>query len=108
MRPLATVALILIFSLAGCSNHFYRIKGDTLHLYFKKTGAKAVLFAFSKDGYEPHQTLNVDSSTWEVTVPSGIEFRYFYIVDGAVVLPSCRFTEKDDFGSKNCIFVPDL
>ena len=108
MRPLATVALILILSLVGCSNHFYRIKGDTLHLYLKKTGAKDVLFAFSKDGYEPRQALNVDSSTWEVTVPSGIEFTYFYIVDGAIVRPSCQFTEKDDFGSKNCIFIPGL
>jgi hypothetical protein len=108
MKPLLTVALILIFSLAGCSNHYYRIKSDSLHLYLKKPGAKTVLFAFSKDSYEPHLALRVNSTTWEVTVPADVEFRYFFIVDGAVFLPSCQFTEKDDFGFKNCIFVPGL
>jgi hypothetical protein len=108
MRPLLMVALLLIFSLAGCSNHYYRINGESLHLYLKKPGAKTVLFAFSKDSYEPHLAFRVNSTTWEVAVPSDIEFKYFFIVDGAVFLPSCQFIEKDDFGSKNCIFVPGL
>ena len=102
------VALISIFFLAGCSNHYYHIKGDSLHLYLIKPGAKTVLFAFSKNNYEPHPALKVNSTTWEVAIPSGIEFKYFFIVDGGVFLPSCQFTEKDDFGSKNCIFIPDL
>ena len=45
---------------------------------------------------------------WEVTLSLGDEFRYFYMADGALVLPPCRYKEKDDFGSENCIFVPNL
>ena len=46
--------------------------------------------------------------TWLVTIPAGSEFTYFYIADGAVYLPPCCFTEKDDFGSENCLFIPDM
>ncbi len=51
---------------------------------------------------------HIDSETWRVTLPGEYEFTYFYMIDGKPFLPPCRFTEKDDFGSENCIFVPDM
>jgi hypothetical protein len=90
---------ILAFSVfTGCAHHYYRVKGDAI----------AVAFASSLDGYQLHRAEKHDSSTWKVTVPAYREFTYFYIVDGALFLPSCRFKEKDDFGATNCIYIPGL
>jgi hypothetical protein len=45
---------------------------------------------------------------WINRVPSGREFRYFYSVDGKILVPECALTEKDDFGSENCLYSPGL
>ena len=95
-------------SLIGCKNHFSQVKGNLTHLYLEKPEAHAVSFASSEDGYQLHQVEKIDSKTWLVTMPAGLEFAYFYIVDGVVYVPPCRFKEKDDFGSENCIFVPGM
>lgn len=108
MKPLTTAILFLIVGLIGCESHFYRVKEDSLHLYLKKPEAHTVSFAYSGDGYRLHQTEKIDSKTWMVAVPLGSEFAYFYIIDGAPYVPLCRFKEKDDFGSENCIFTPDM
>ena len=62
----------------------------------------------SVDGYQLHQAEKIDSKTWLVTMPVGSEFTYFYIIDGIAYVPPCRFKEKDDFGSENCIFIPEM
>ena len=108
MKPFTIAILFLIIGLIGCESHFYRIKKNSLHLYLKKPEAHTVSFAYSKDGYRLHQTEKIDSKTWMATVPLGSEFAYFYIVDGTAYVPPCRFKEKDDFGSENCIFIPDM
>jgi hypothetical protein len=64
------------------------------------------MFASSSDAYAAHAATRVGETTWEITVPGRTEFNYFYIVDGIVYLPECRFHENDDFGSKNCIYKP--
>jgi len=79
-----------------------------VELYLKRPDATIVAFASSLDGYQLHQAEKRDSSTWKVTVPAYREFTYFYIVDGALFLPSCEFKEKDDFGATNCIYIPGL
>jgi hypothetical protein len=108
MKRLITAALFLTIGLMGCANHFYQVKENSLHLYLKKPEAHNVSFAYSGDGYRLHQTEKLDSKTWMVTVPVGLEFTYFYIIDGIAYVPSCRLKEKDDFGSENCIFIPDM
>ena len=108
MKRIAAIVFILAIGLAGCSNHFYRIEGDTLHLFLVKPEARDVLFAFSADGYAPHPASRDGSATWKISVPVDTEFTYFYIVDGAVFMPPCKFTEADDFGSENCIFVTGM
>ena len=108
MKRLSAVVLILMIVSAGCSSHYYRVKGDTVNIYLKKPEARTVFFAFSKEGYALHRAIKDSSTTWKVTVPAGAEFKYFYIVDESVFVPSCRLTEKDDFGSVNCIFTPGM
>ena len=108
MKRWTAVIFLAMIGLAGCAGHFYRIKGDTLYLYVKRPEARAVYFASSLDDFKVQPARKNGSGTWEVNLPADREFRYFYIADGEVFLPECRMTEKDDFGSKNCLFVPGM
>ena len=100
---LATLALLT----AGCAApHFQERRTGEVTLYLRKPDADRVEFASSLDAYSPRPADRVGGSLWAVTVAAGAEFRYFFIVDGSVVVPECEFYEKDDFGSRNCVFVP--
>jgi len=106
MKKAALVIILVVF--AGCGGgHYYRVEQGTVSLYLNGADANRVYFASSLDGYELHKADRIDD-TWEVRVPSGNEFTYFYIVDGVVYVPACRMTERDDFGSENCIYVPGM
>ena len=107
MKKTALAIILLVFS--GCgSGHYYRVEEGTVSIYLNGSEATLVYFASSLDGYELHKADRIDDDTWEIRVPSDNEFKYFYIVDGVVYVPPCRMTEKDDFGSENCIFVPGM
>ena len=93
--------------LAGCAAaHYQERKPGRVTLYLTAPGAEKVEFASSLDAFDPHRASRLEGFRWAVTVATNTEFRYFYIVDGAVYLPECEFYEKDDFGSRNCVFVP--
>lgn len=97
-----------VFGLEGCSAaHFYERQSDRVILYLRAPGAQKVVFACSLDEYNPHPAGKAGDSRWEISVKANTEFRYFYIVDGTVYVPGCKFYEKDDFGSRNCVYVPD-
>jgi hypothetical protein len=99
---------VVAFYLAGCmTTHYHERQSDRVTFYLKMPGARGVAFASSLDAYSPRLASKVDSSRWVVSVAAGSEFRYFYFVDGAVYVPECKFYEKDDFGSRNCIYVPE-
>ena len=103
--PYLTVAALC---LAGCAaTHYYKRQADRVTFYLKAPGARGVVFASSLDAFSPHLASKVDGSRWMVSTASGSEFRYFYIVDGIVYVPECKFYEEDDFGSRNCIYVPE-
>ncbi|MBN1829845.1 MAG: hypothetical protein JW884_11985 [Deltaproteobacteria bacterium] len=72
-------------------------------LYLKMPEAKSVLFACSLDRFTPRKAALRDSF-WEVDVPAGRSFSYFYIVDGEIYTPPCSQKERDDFGSLNCLY----
>ena len=94
--------------LAGCAaTHYYEGRSDRITFYLRAPGAEKVEFVSSLDAYNPHRTNQLKGSRWVVTVAARSEFRYFYIVDGTVYLPECALYEKDDFGSRNCVFVPE-
>ena len=108
MKRLIIAILILTMNTVGCANHFYRVKENSVRIYIVKPEAHTVLFAYSKDGYQLHPAEKIDAKTWAVTVQKDLEFSYFYLVDGAVFVPSCKFKENDDFGSENSIFSPAM
>lgn len=108
MKKLVIVTLMFFVGLGGCSTHYYRINGSKIHLYLEKPDAKSVYFASSLDGYVLHPVKQKDNGIWEVTLSLGDEFSYFYMADGILFIPPCKHKEQDDFGSENCIFVPNL
>ncbi len=108
MKQFAVVIIVLAAGLIGCSQHYYQRQENKLQFYLINSDAKEVLFASSTDGYQPHPTTRLNSKTWKISIPGSSEFTYFYIVDGKVFLPPCPLSEKDDFGSQNCLFVQGM
>ena len=108
MKILILHLTVVTLCLAGCvATHYHERQSDRVTFYLKAPGAKGVVFVSSLDAYSPHLASKVDGSRWVVSAAAGSEFRYFYIVDGAVYVPECKFYEKDDFGSRNCVYVPE-
>ena len=108
MKKLVLLLAAVVLISSGCASHSHRVKGDARYLHLKRPHARVVSFACSLDGYGLRKAEKIGRATWRVAVPAGLEFRYFYIVDGVVYLPPCRRREKDDFGSENCIYVPNM
>ncbi len=108
MKILILHLTVVVLGLAGCAaTHYHERQSDRVAFYLKVPEARGVAFASSLDAYSPHLASKVDGSLWVVSVAAGSEFRYFYIVDGSVHVPECKFYEKDDFGSRNCVYVPE-
>jgi hypothetical protein len=106
-----TRALAVIFIsctlLSGCvKNYYYQIQGDQLHIFLHEPKAGKVLFLSSLDQFELHETIKNEKGQWEITVPSGQAFEYFFIIDGTLKIPTCSQKQKDDFGSENCVYTP--
>ena len=106
MKRIIIISIFLMVGLSGCASHYYRIEADMLHLYLKNPEANKIYFSCSLDRFELRPARKIDSKTWMVSLPADREFTYFYIADEEIFLPACRFTELDDFGSRNCIFIP--
>lgn len=101
-RLLAAVVIV-----AGCAGHSHFVQGEQVHFYLRDGLAREVLFSFSLGGFGLQRAQKIDGVTWEVAVPGKGEFTYFYIVDGKVYRPNCPRLEMDDFGSYNCLYIPD-
>ena len=107
MKNLILQLMAAILCIAGCATtHYHERQSERVTFYLTAPGAEKVEFMSSLDAYSPHPASRQSGSRWAVTVVSNSEFRYFYIVDGAVFLPKCKLYEKDDFGSRNCLYVP--
>ena len=107
MKRLILQLTVAALWLAGCAAaHYHERQSDRITFFLWAPGAEQVEFVSSLDAFNPHRASRLNGSRWAVTVATNSEFRYFYIVDGAVFLPECEFYEKDDFGSRNCVFVP--
>lgn len=108
MRKFSLFLLIVFLGFSGCTRHYFRISNDSVNIFLEKPNAEQVYFFSSLDGYRPHKAHRVGSGRWQITVPANIEFKYFYNVDGNIYLPPCELKEYDDFGSKNCIYTPQM
>ena len=104
IRSLAWLALTA--GIVGCTSHYIAPQNDRVVLYLKQGGAEQVFLACSVDGYVQRPAHRTARNLWEAAVHTSGEFRYFYIIDGRVYVPPCRFMETDDWGGKNCIYVP--
>jgi hypothetical protein len=107
VRPIVFSILPLVFFLSACATHFHRIQKNQVTLVLRLPEAREVLLATSLNGFNLCPAARV-SDAWEVTLPADQSFRYFYRVDGEIVVPDCSLKESDDFGSQNCIFEPRL
>ena len=109
-RKASTILLALfpIFMAACSQKHFAVLQGDTLSFYLIEKQAKKVFFATSLDQYQYHPAARLEGGIWEITLPNGNEFQYFYLVDGVVTVPDCQLTVPDDFGSKNCLYFSNM
>lgn len=100
--------LSVLLVLSGCaSKHSVKIKDNEVLLYFKQPDAREVIFASNRDLFQYHRARNDNGGVWVYSMPKNEEFVYFYIVDGQVTVPDCENTVKDDFGSRNCVYVPE-
>lgn len=107
MKSESILLLLVGLILSGCSTHFYKVHENDVTLYLRNADAQPPLFACSLDGYAT-RAMVLEKGFWVVTLPADNAFRYFYLVDGKPILPSCTMRERDDFGSENCIFEPEL
>ena len=98
----------LMTVILGCATHYVKPQNEGVYLYLKNGAAEHVFLACSADGFSPHPARRIGNDLWEAAVDTHEELRYFYIVDGSVYVPACRFSEMDDWGGKNCIYVPGL
>jgi len=107
MIPRIRAVLILCVLASGCAGHAITASDDALTIRLKQDGAGQVFFLHSADGFKRHPA-EKSKDQWIVRIPFHARFRYFYLIDGRVVVPDCPCRETDDFGSENCIYVADL
>lgn len=108
MKRLLAILASSSLLVTGCVHHSFFVEGDTVALSLAIPHAQNVSFASSLDGYELHPARQKGGSTWVIQVPADRQFSYFYVVDGQVYVPDCSLTEHDDFGSRNCVFMPGM
>jgi hypothetical protein len=101
------IAVFLFSLLNGCASHYYRTDGNSVIIHLREPKTASVMLYTSVDGFLAHAAER-RGSTWVNRIPTDRQFSYFYKVDGKLFTPDCHFKEKDDFGFKNCIFVPGL
>lgn len=107
MRRCLISVLAALLLISGCARGFhYRVADERVTFYLDLPDAQQVYFACSLDGFRLHEANEQRAGTWTIAAPADIEFRYFFLVDGAPYLPGCDIREADDFGSENCIFEP--
>jgi hypothetical protein len=107
IRFLRLLSVILLLLLPGCAPRHVMVKeagGVTLYLDVPK--AEEVLFASSANSFQLQSTRKNPAGLWLTNTLADREFHYFYVVDGRVYVPDCRYREKDDFGATNCIYQP--
>jgi hypothetical protein len=108
MKPFVILSLLIALMLAACSNHYLRTENEQTHLFLKTRHAQSVMFASSLDHFQWRSAARINDRTWQITIPGDIPQTYIYLVDNQLFLPECRFKEKDDFGSENCIYLPGM
>jgi len=106
LRHLGCLALLLC---AGCApQHTVTVHTNTVVLALHVHDVDQVAFASSLDEFAVHQARKDPHGQWIIAGLPNKEFQYFYLVDGKVMLPDCRFKVNDDFGALNCRYFPTM
>ncbi len=101
------LSIAMLFLATGCApRHFIDRQDSGVRVFLDDPNAAEVLFASSVDGFRVRPTTRDPRGLWVIDDLADREFRYFFIVDGRVYIPPCRYREKDDFGATNCIYQP--
>lgn len=101
------LVLLTLTTFSGCTAKHSIEQNDNLLIFsLQFPEANRVQFSSSADNYILHDIIKNKSGIWQITVPFGLDIKYFYMVDGSMYLPECRFKETDDFGAENCLFLP--
>ena len=109
MKNLLFLLILLALVVSACAQkHYSRLQGDEVSFYYKDKAAQEVLFVSSQDNFKLLAAREDRNHLWEVSVPAEKEFAYFYVVDGVITLPDCTYTENDDFGAKNCLYIAGM
>ena len=106
MKFCSMLVLFLAVSFGCASKHSVTQTSDSLLFSLHRPKATQVQFASSVDNFALHDTAKNKKGDWLVRVQPVKALSYFYVVDGSVYLPDCRFKETDDFGSENCLYQP--
>lgn len=102
---LAIILLACLFQ--GCApQHYVTIQANTVNLYLQAPQATNVQFASSADQYTLRKASKNQDGAWLINGLANQEFQYFYLVDGQLFIPDCRFKQNDDFGTTNCRYLP--
>ncbi len=107
MKKLLIAGMVAIM-LSACSTTSYSVKryDDTISFYAKIPKAKVVYFVSNLTNLKKIKSKKESKDIWKTTLHyTGGVIRY-YIVDGKIYLPPCRSYEKDDFGGRDCIYLP--
>lgn len=101
------LACFFLVGTAACApRHTAVLQKNLVVLTLRAPEAVRVQFASSLDRFTVHRVIRNTQGHWVVTGLPNREFRYFYLVDGKVLLPECRYRVSDDFGSENCRYLP--
>ncbi len=105
-----SMAIFMVLGgLLGCApKHYVTVREDAVAMHLQAPRATAVQFASSMDHFTLHPLRRDSDGSWVIRGLSNREFQYFYLVDGKVVIPDCRFRENDDFGAANCRYIPQF
>lgn len=104
-----TLIVLTMLGLAGgCApRHTVIILDKSVTLVLQAPEALVVQFASSADQYSLRPAKKDTQGNWVVAGLGNQEFQYFYLVDGKVFLPDCRYRQADDFGAANCRYLPE-
>lgn len=101
------VPTILLVVFGGCSQrHAIVREGDAVRLILELPSAGEVRFASSADDFHLRPVRRDAQGRWVVDGLKNQAFQYFYVVDGTLFVPECRYRQHDDFGTINCIYQP--
>ena len=108
MKAWIFILLLMAAVATGCSTHYLRSENGQTFLYLEDRHADTVMFASSLDHFQWRSAEKINGRTWRIGIPQDIPQTYIYRVGNQIVVPDCRFRETDDFGSENCLYIPDM